>query len=284
MQSSSNAESISLSKIVRDDPSSSLEFDNVDAAFRDYKTAIAETIETNLSLLSEISLPKHLTLDEIREFLRKDIDTDLRKDQLFEKAVEVSRYAKNMSESMGAYFREIFDFHEKRKERLREEMFEISRMLLDSDLPLSFLKTIEASILAEGDYIDIFDKEIKKEWRDLLAYQNNRPKLERVCDIHNLWVRQFDEQQKNMKHERVKMIWYVDFNNSASVDEIFKDKFIKTNLLDKNILQDYTSRLQKRVHETEKQNASRTEFRSFLSYETSDEAQAILGIMQLIES
>jgi len=283
MLSSSSARSVSLSKIVRDDPSFSLEFDNVDAAFRDYKTAIAETIETNLSLLDEIPLPKHLSLDEVRGFFRKDIDTDLRKDQLFEKAVEVGRYAKNMSKSMDAYFREIFDLHEKRKERLRQEMFEISKMFISSDLPLSFLKTIEDSILAERDYLDIFDKEIRKERRDLIAYRNNRTKFERVCDIHNLWVKQFNEKQKDVEHERVRMIWYVDLNNSASVNEIFKDKIIKTSLLDKKILLDYTSRLQKRVHETETQNASKTEFRPFLLYEASDEARAMLEIMQIIK-
>lgn len=282
MLSHNEVKSISLPKIVRNDMAFPSQFESINDAFKDYKTAISETIETNLSLLDEVPLPRNLSRDDLREFFKKDIESDLKQDPLFEKAVEIGRYSKNMLDKMGSYFKEIFGFHEKLKQGLYSEIFYVSKMFLNSNLPLSFAKAIKDSTLVEKDYVDIFDREIRREQRDLLRNRSNKPKFEKVCDSHNAWIKAFQETQRKIGRERTKLIWYVDFNNSTTLDEVFKPKFIRTNLLDKAILQDFTCSLQKHAQEMERLNTSRTEFHPFSPSETSSEARTILEIMQII--
>ena len=64
-------------------------------------------------------------------------------------------------------------------------------MFLNSDLPLSFINVVSDSLLAEIDCIDIFDREIKREWLDLIKYRSNVTKFKRVCENHNRWVDAF---------------------------------------------------------------------------------------------
>jgi len=283
MLSAPAAKGVSLPKIIRNDTSFPLEFENIEDAFKDYKTAISETIEDNLSLLEEVPIPKHLSIYILKEFLRKDIDSDLKKDGLFEKAVEIGRYAKSMNKSMDSYFREIFSYHEKLKQEMDSAIFHVSRMFLNSDLHLSFLKSIGDSILVEKDHTDIFDKEIRKEWWSLLANRSNMPKFEKICDTHNLWIKEFNKRHKQMERQRVKLIWYVDFNNSSNIDEVFKDKFVKKSLLDEGILRDFISELQRIVREAEKLSISRLEFHPFVEQpETESDVRAILEMMQVI--
>lgn len=85
MLSPTDMEKASLSKIIRDDTSFPLQFDTVSKDFKDFKTAISENVETNLDLLNEVPLPKNLDREELREFFRKEITSDLEKDVLFEK-------------------------------------------------------------------------------------------------------------------------------------------------------------------------------------------------------
>jgi hypothetical protein len=274
----------SLPRFVRNDTYFPLEFDNVEEAFKDYKATISETIEVNLNLLEEISLPKHLNKDAVKEFLRKDIGSHLEEDELFEKAIEIGRYAKNMNKSMDSYFREIFAYHVRKKEEMESAIFNVSKMFLNSDLPLSFLRAIGDSRLAEKDYTDIFDKEIRKEWRGLLANLSNRPKFEKICETHNLWIKDFDERHKRMERQRVKLFWYVDFNNSSSVDEIFKEKFVKKDHLDEEVLRHLISELEEVVSEAEELNLSKLEFHPFVqSHETENDVRALVEMMQILD-
>ncbi|MEM2970948.1 MAG: hypothetical protein QW270_00790 [Candidatus Bathyarchaeia archaeon] len=275
-----DVKSTSLRRIVRNDTSSNLQFDALDEAFKDFKSSVSAVIESNLKLLDEVPLFHNLHLEDLRKFLESQIRTGLSKDVLFEKAVEIGRYARNMFDSMDAYFSEIFHFHQELKKELHSEMFNVSKMFLNSDLPLSFVKAIGDSLLNEIDYVDVFDKEIRKERLDLIKYRDNRTKFKRVCEAHNLWVRKFDELRTRMERERVKLIWYVDFNNSGSVNEIFKDKTIKTSLLDKSMLHNFILNLQKQVQEMERLNASKMEIHSFLRYETDEGTRTLLRIMQ----
>ena len=281
MLSLPNTERVSFPKIVRDDISFPLRFSNVDEAFRDFKTCISETIKTNLDLLNEVPLPKNLR-EELREYLKSQIQSHLERDPIFEKSVEIGRYSKNMFKSIESYFREIFGFHEELTKDLHSDIFGVSKMFLNSDLPLPFLKTTSDSSLAEIDYIAVFDKEIRKERLDLIVNRNHRRKFERICDLHNLWVTRFDERRNKMERERVKLIWYVDFNNSASVDEIFKDKSIRLSSLDKPILYNFIRGLLEQVKEMEKLNSAKMEWLSFLPCKIDNGTKAIIKMMQLL--
>lgn len=273
--------SASLRKIVRDDISSHQQFDTVDETFKDFKSATSAIIKSNLSLLNEVPLYK-LSVEDLKEFLTREIKKDLSEDLLFEKSIEIGRYARDMFKSMDSYFRQIFSFHEELKKDLYSKMFSASKMFLNSDLPLLFMKSIGDSLLAEIDYVSIFDKEIRKERFDLIKYRNNRPKFERVCEAHNLWVKKFDQIRSKMEHEQVKLIWYIDFNNSESVDEIFEDKIIKTSLLDKLVLNELIVNLQKYSQEMEKLNMSKIEIHTFLRREVDEGARTLVRMMQIL--
>lgn len=282
MLSPTDMEKASLSNIIREDTPFPLQFDTVNKDFKDFKTAISETVEINLDLLNEIPLPKNLDREELREFFKKEIRSDLEKDVSFEKSVELRKYAKNMYEFMDSYFREVFDYNEQRKKELFIDMFCVSKMFLNSDLPMTFSGSVEDSILVDIDYIEIFAKKISQERLSLLRNRNNQTKFKRVCDSHNMWVDRVHETLAQMEHDRVKLIWYVDFNNSASLNEIFKDKTIKMRLVDKEILFDFINALRNQVHQMEELNASMIELHSFLPFEIDDGTKAIRNIMQLL--
>ncbi len=283
MLSPSHVMTASSPKIVRNDMSLPLQFDTVNEAFEDFKTALSKTVEANLNLLNELPLPENLPKDKLREFFKKTIESDMKQDPLFEKSIEIGRYSKNMLKKMDAYFKEIFKYHEKLKQDAYGELFQASKMFLDSDLPLSVIEAVRDSLLAETDYTDIFDKEIRREQRDLLINRSNEPKFKRVCDSHNAWIKAFQETQRKIMQERVKLLWYIDFNNSRTLDELFKPKSIRLRFLDRTILSGFTSDLQKHAQEMEKLNMTLVEFNPVPSSEASSEARTILGIMQILD-
>ena len=283
MLSLPNTERAYFQKIIRDDISYPLKFSNIEEAFKDFKTCLSETVITNLDLLDEVPLHTDFQVEELKEYLKSEIESDLTKDPLFEKSVEIGRYAENMFKSIESYFREIFGFHEALVRKLHSGIFSVSKMFLNSNLPLPFVKAISDSLLAEMDYVDVFDKEIRKERLDLIVHRNNRRKFERICDLHNLWVTHFVQRRSRMEHDRIKLIWYVDFNNSASVKEVFKDKFFKLSSLDKPVLYSFIRGLQEQVQEMEKLNSTKMEWLAFLPYEIDNGTRTIVKMMQLLD-
>jgi len=275
--------SLSLPKIVRNDISFPMQFATSDI-FHDFNTAISEVVKVNINLLDQLPLPQHLQREDISRYFENNIISDLKQDALFERSVKIGKYAKDMFKSMESYFNEIFDFHEDLKKELQSSIFFHSKMFLNSDLPLSFIKTLGDSLLTETDYLNLFDRQIRKERLSLLGARSNRPKFERICESHNSWVKEFGERLDAMENERVKLIWYVDIYNSKTIDEIFKAKFIKKSSLNLDMLFDMIMRLQKQTQEMEKlNNAFVKEFHPSLSYEN-DAARTLLKMMHILKS
>ena len=275
----------SLQKIIREDVSSNLQFD-IDNAFKDFKSGVSAVIKSNIKLLEEVPLTHRLSREDIKNFLEHKIRKDLYEDPIFEKAIELSRYTRNMLKYMDSYFKEIFTFHEKVKKELYAEIFHVSKMFLNSDLPLSFINVISDSLLAEIDCIDIFDREIKRERLDLIKYRSNVIKFKRVCENHNRWVDAFIKAKARMEKARIKLIWYIDFNNSENVHEIFKDKQIRIKLLDRIVLIKLIDELRKCVHQMEKLNNSKIDinsvFQSYRDYKQKDEGtKTLLRMIQV---
>lgn len=190
-----------LPKITQNENFTILESDSLTDAIKDYKTSISETVNINLKLLSEIPLRKEFR-KELNKRFESIITKDLESDKLFEKKVEISRYAKDLFNRIDSYFRETFKLNKEQKEKLKYESFVNSRFFLNSDLPLSFLKICNASFYTEMDYIDIFDKEIRKERVELLVSRKNRTKFSRICKEHNAWVSKFAETRNAMDRAR----------------------------------------------------------------------------------
>ena len=204
--------------------------------FESYKKAVAATVKSNVELLKELPTPKNFSIDELTAYLEKQIKCEIEKDKLFEGIVEVSKYAHSFSFSMEKYFNNIYKVNKNSKERNLQDLLNISKGFLNSDLPEIFLNDISTSFLVENDYTDLYNKRIRREHFGLIATKNNRTKFERLVKEHNDWVRDFTQKANLIGRNRTKLIWYVDINNSNSLDELFKDKFITTNVLDNQVL------------------------------------------------
>jgi len=260
-----------------------VESETINKAFNDYKAAIAQTVETNMSLLDEMPPLKNLRIEDLKQHFEKIVEDYLKEDPVFEKAVEINRYVSDMWKYVEPYFREIFDHLKNIKKDLDSELFDVCRMYFNSDLPLLLLTTIEDSIMIGKDYLETYDKRIHKECRELLFSRNNRRKFEMLCDSHNRWIKPFNERMDKLERTRVKLFWYVDFSNSATVDEIFRVKTIRSTALDMKIIQDFINDLRKQIQEIERLIVPEMQFSPFTSYEGNSGARSIRKIMELID-
>ncbi len=255
---------------------------DIEKDFRDFKAAIAETVEHNLQLIDELPPLKNLSSNELKEHFRRLLEDDLKKDSLFEASLEIKKYVSDISKYVVDYFRKVFDHNKDCKERLDSDIFNLCRMFFNSDLPLSCLTTIENAILAEKDFLDIYDKLLRKERSELLFSKNNRKKFERLCSNHNKWVEQYENKIDGIEQLRIKIFWYIDFSNSNVVEDIFKVKTIKCSSLDKKVLQDLTNSLQKLTDEVELLIEPNIEFTPITSYEDNYGTRAIRKIIELL--
>jgi len=273
---------VGLPKIVQNDLTIPLNCNPVTEDFYAYKKAIADTIETNINLLRELPPPKNIPIEKVITFFRSEIKCDLQKDDAFEKSVEIRKYAKTMFESMEKYFKNIFDFHAVLKNEQSSMLFDVSKLFLNSDLPETFLRAIHTSSLVEIDYIDLFDRRIRKERLYLVANRNNRSKFERICDSHNKWVYGFSEKLNTIQRERIKLIWYVDINNSNDVEEIFQDKIIKTKQLEHAVLSQLIKNLEKMTFELEALIIANMESPCLPTINVDESVKAITAMMEIL--
>ncbi len=258
------------------------EDDTINKAFEDYKTAIANTVETNLSLLDELPPLKKFQIEDLKRHLKTIVEDDLKEDPVFEKSVEIHKYVSDMWKYVASYFKQIFDHHSNLRKELDSELFDASRMYFNSDLPLSYLTTIEDAILIEKDYLETYEKRIRKERAQLLFSRDNRMKFERICDAHNRWIKPFTTRIEKLQRARIKLFWYVDFSNSATVDEIFQVKTIKSTALDMKIVQDFMEDINKQIHGIETLIEHEVQFSPFTSYAGNSGARSIRKIMELV--
>lgn len=259
---------VSFSKSVRNELLFPSKFNDINSTFKDFNNALAETVKGNLKLLSEIPIAPHLERDEVQSFMENRISCALKEDSLFEDGFTLSRYTEDMFKHHISYFNNIYNYDEKLKKSLYGTIFGVSKMFLNSDLPLSFLNSISDAVLTEVDYINIFEKRIKDERLQLLVSRNNIRKFKQVCDAHNSWIEDFEEVLDSIEDTRVKLIWYVDINCSQTISEIFQEKTIKKSMLDQEPFFSFILELQRITRKLEQISSSLAKgFRPFLSYD-----------------
>lgn len=257
-----------FSKSVRNELAFPSKFNDINSTFKDFKNALTETVKDNLKLLSEIPIAPHLERDKVLSFIENYIFCTLKEDSLFEEGFTLGRYTEDMFKYYISYFNNIFEYHDKLKKSLYGIVFGVSKMFLNSDLPLSFLNSISDAVLTEADYIDIFDKRIRDERLQLSVTRNDIRKFKRVCDSHNSWIKSFEEILDSIEDTRLKLIWYVDINCSQTISEIFQKKTIKKSMLDQETLFSFILELQRTTQNLEQTSSSvAKEFRPFLSYD-----------------
>ena len=261
-----------------------LECNEVMDDFESYKKSVAATIKSNLNLLKELPAPKNFSIDELTAYLEKQIKCEIEKDKLFEGIVEVSKYAHSISFSLEKYFNNIYKVNKEEKERNMDDLFEISKGFLNSDLPEIFLNDISTSFLVENDFTDLYNKRIRKEHLGLIATRNNKTKFERLCNEHNNWVRDFSQKVDVIGHNRTKLIWYVDINNSNSLEELFKDKFITTKVLDNQVLSQLIESFEKTTSELELLVTKNIDFPCVLKVGADDSIKTLTKMMEIIGS
>jgi len=263
-----NIDKVCFSKSVRSELIFPSKFNDINSTFKDFKNAIAETVKSNLKLLSEIPIAQHLERDAVQSFIENNISCHLKEDSLFEEGFTLSGYTEDMFKHYISYFNNVYDYYANLKNSMYSIIFGVSKMFLNSDLPLSFLNSINDATLTEVDYINIFVKRIRDERRQLLVSHDNLVKFKRVCDSHNSWIKDYEEVLDSIEDMRVKLIWYVDINCSQTISEIFEEKTIKKNMLDKETLFSFILELQRITRNLEQINSSFTRgFRPFLSYD-----------------
>ena len=275
-----NDETGQIQNMFRRDLSFSTNYE-LDESFRKYKDGQQKILKDNLELLNEIPLNEDFR-KEIIEYFKKDIIESLNKDPMYEKSVEIGSYASNLSKKLHIYFKELFKFNEELKKKLNAELLHTSKIFLDSNLPISFLDSINESILAELDFIDVYTREISKERVSLIVNLKNRKKFERICKNHNSWAARFNEKRDRLEHNRLKLLWYADFNNSTEVDEIFKDKKLSIERLDQTILTDFIGNLVEQINEMEKLNSALMGFDDLVSSNINEPTKVLLNLIQTI--
>ena len=222
-----------------------LKCDAFNEDFNAFKEAVGKTLKANIDLLKELPTPRNFSLDDLLAHFEREMKKNLEKDAIFEKSVEVSRYANSMYEAMDKYFREIYELHAATKKRNSVCLCELSKYFINSDLDEDFLEVFSDSYLVSNDYLDLYDGRARKERISLLFFKSNKPKFERVCVAHNHWVKELQEKLSLISRNRTKLFWYVDINNSKTVEDLFKDKYIENQVLDKKVLNNLIKALER---------------------------------------
>ncbi len=251
-------------------------------SFNQYKQGQAKILKDNLDLLNEIPLNEDFRA-ELVDFFKKDVIENLDNDPLYEKAIEIKQHANNMSRKLSNYFKEVGKFHMELKNNMHAQLLHVSKLFLNSDLPISFLNSVSDSLVAGMDYIDVYNSEIYKERWGLIANLRNKIKFERLCKKHNLWSAKFNKKQDALEKHRLKLIWYVDFNNSTTIEEIFKDKKIRMEKLETSIINEFVHQLEHQINEMEQINLSLMDYSEIIS-EFNEPNKTMLKLIQTIST
>jgi hypothetical protein len=181
-------------------------------------------IKENMDTLEKVRIPKRFEKSKIKEILEKKIKTDLSEDPFNKRIIKLMKYASNFFEKHTLYFELIFDFHKDLAKRLNSNILFTSRTYLISELPSSFEKTISLSFMTQLKMLKILDARIHHERMELIAVRKNRVKFDRICESHNRWVQPLLDSLDDMIENRTRLIWFLDFNESKTLSEIFKPK------------------------------------------------------------
>jgi len=250
--------------------------------FEDYQSEIEKMITYNLSILDELPPLRNFSLDDLKNRFKIMVTEDIQKDKIFEKGVEIKKYSNNLQRYLLKYFQEIFAYQDQQQEKLNSRLFDFCRMFYNSDLPLQYLKVGGDAILVQRDFKDHYVKRLHREYLALLKNRSNDKKCEKICDEHNKWIKPFNEQRIAINRLWLRLVWYIDFNNSPTVNDIFKTKTIQSENLDMQVVQDLTNQMYLLVQKMDNLLDSFIEFKPFTSYEGKDGARAIRKIMELL--
>lgn len=212
---------------------------------KEIKLDIPTVINDNIKILNKIPLPENIQKAELERVIEKIIKEDLEKDTLFKMASDLAKYASDFRSEFSRYFSRIFDYHKEVVKRLDRELFHSSNLFLNSDLSPSFLKSLALSILTEMKTVELVDKRMRREHMQFLTVRNNSIKFSRMIDGHNAWVDPLIQALDDMVENRVALFWYLDFQNSTSIDRLFKPKYINRKNLDQETFYSLLFSLQK---------------------------------------
>lgn len=272
-----NDEATKSQNMIRRDLSLTTNY-QINESFKEYKDRKADVIKQNLEILNEIPLNEEFR-KALQKYMTEGLEKELDDDPLFEKSVEIKTYTSELNVKLHSYFSEVFTFYDDVIKDLHHDLLTLSKVFLNSDLPLSFIDVISESILSEIDYINIYTKQIRKERIKLIVNLRNKIKFNRLCAKHNFWIKEFEETRDKMESAKLKLIWYVDFNNCNDVKEIFKDKIVTTNRIDETILETFIGDLGKLVNQMEKLNLSLMDCSDFLTSEIDIGTKTILDMV-----
>lgn len=249
--------------------------------FEDYKTTLDKTMELNLRIIDELPEFSMFTKEQIRNHLTKILEEQLKKSEVLEKSVQMKKYCHGINKYLQSYFAEIYKYHDRIRDDAMREMHTTCKDFFNSDLPLSFLKTIESECLCVSDYLDIYDKRLKEEHFKLIQNLHNERKFKNLLNEHNQWIDPFTERLDRMEHARVKLMWYIDLCNCSKIDDFDKSKPIRVNNLNIQYFNSLTREIEELVSKTSALIRPYIEFHPLSSYEDAS-AMVIRNVMDLL--
>jgi hypothetical protein len=193
---------------------------------------IHTVIKENVEILNKIPLPERMRKTEVEKLIERIVKEDLEKDPLFQISIKLNEYANDFYNKFTLFFSRIFDYHKEVLKRLDNSLFYYSTLFLDSDLPPLVLKNLALSVITEMKMVKIIDHRMHHERLEFIGVRNNFVKFDRGCERHNKWISSISETGDQMEDERIALLWYLDFQNSESTEQIFKPKFIAKKNLD----------------------------------------------------
>jgi len=199
---------------------------------QEIKLDIHTVIKENIEILNKIPLPEKMRKTEVEKLIERIIKEDLEKDPLFQISIKLTEYANDFYKKSTLFFSKIFDYHKEVLKRLDNSLFHYSTLFLDSDLPPLVLKSFALSVITEMKMVKIIDYRMHRERLHFIGIRNNFVKFDRACEMHNKWISSITETGDRMEDDRIALLWYLDFQNSESIEQIFKPKFITKKNLD----------------------------------------------------
>lgn len=204
------------------------------ASFQGEISPEEEIVKDNIETLKKVELPQRFKRSEVEEFFAEKIKKDL-KGPFHQRALKIEKYASNFQEKHSRYFDTIFDFHEEVAKRLSGSILHTTKTYMISKLPTSFQRIMALSFITELKMLEVLDRRMRREKRDFLAFRGNRVKFDRAVQSHNRWIEPLLDIADDMIDKRTRLLWYLDFNGSASLSEIFKLKAYKLSDCDSEI-------------------------------------------------
>lgn len=205
-----------------------------------------EIMKDNLDILKHIQLPERFRQSDVEEFLERKVKKDL-ENPFHQLVLKIQKYVSDFHNKHSLYFATIFDLHDKMAEMLQHRTLFTAQIYIISELPSSFQKTVALSFMTELKLLGLVNTRMRQERVRFLGARSNDVKFDRLCEAHNRWINPLLDITDDMIDKRTRLLWYLEFNGSRTLSELFKLKPYKMSDYDSETYYSHIKLLQRSV-------------------------------------